>query len=261
SQLIWALAYLDPGGAHRLFRLPDGELAVVEDRGGEHRVGAADHDAVYQVLQAAHAAGGDHGHIDGLHDRAREVEIETVPHAVTVHAGEQDLAGAEPRDPPRPLDSVEPGRRAPAVRVDLPAARWRAARVDGRDDALRPVALRSLGEQSGSLHPGGVDAHLVRARVEQGADVVGSRHAAADGERNEHLVGHGLDHVVEQRPRFHARGYVEKRQLVGSLRVVAARHLDRVPGVAQIDEVDALDDAPLGDVQARDDALRQTHGL
>ena len=37
---------------HRRLRLADRELAVVEDAGGEHRVGAAVRDAVDQVLQA-----------------------------------------------------------------------------------------------------------------------------------------------------------------------------------------------------------------
>ena len=42
-------------------------------------------------------------------------------------------------------------------------------------------------------------------------------------------------------------------------RVVALRHLDRIAGVAQADEVDALDDAAVLDVEAGDDALGQ-HG-
>ena len=54
-----------------------------------------------------------------------------------------------------------------------------------------------------------------------------------------------------------AGGDVEETQLVGALLVVAARDLDRVAGIAQADEIDALDDAPAGDVQAGNDrALR-----
>ena len=55
------------------------------------------------------------------------------------------------------------------------------------------------------------------------------------------------------------RGDVEEDELVGALGVVARGELDRVAGVAQVDEVRALDDAPAVDVQARDDAL-EVHG-
>ena len=82
-------------------------------------------------------------------------------------------------------------------------------------------------------------------------------HAAADGERNEHLVGDALDHFVEQRALLDARADVEERELVGALLVVAARDFDRIAGIAQVDEVHALDDAPVGDVEAGDDAFSQ----
>ena len=54
-------------------------------------------------------------------------------------------------------------------------------------------------------------------------------------------------------------GDVEEDQLVGALGVVALGQLDRVAGVAQVDEVGALDDAAGVDVEAGDDAL-QGHG-
>ncbi len=52
-------------------------------------------------------------------------------------------------------------------------------------------------------------------------------------------------------------GDVEEGELVGPLGVVARGDLDRIAGVAQPDEVDALDDAAVLDVEAGDDALRQ----
>ena len=51
------------------------------------------------------------------------------------------------------------------------------------------------------------------------------------------------------------RGDVEEDELVGAVRVVARGQLDRVAGVADVDEVRALDDAARVDVQAGDDAL------
>ena len=48
------------------------------------------------------------------------------------------------------------------------------------------------------------------------------------------------------------RRNVEEHDLVGALPVVLARELDGVAGVAQIDEVDALDHTAVLDVEARD---------
>ncbi len=48
---------------------------------------------------------------------------------------------------------------------------------------------------------------------------------------------------------------VQEREFVGALLVVAPRDLDRIAGVAQIDEVDALDDAAVRDVEAGNDAF------
>ena len=59
----------------------------------------------------AAAAAGDDGHLDGVADGAREREVVAVLVAVGVHAGEQQLAGAQLDDALRPLDGVEAGRR------------------------------------------------------------------------------------------------------------------------------------------------------
>ena len=48
------------------------------------------------------------------------------------------------------------------------------------------------------------------------------------------------------------RGDVEEHQLVGAFGVVARRELDRIAGVADLDEAHALHDAARVDVEARD---------
>src|SRR5690606_38054877 len=105
----------------------------------------------------------------------------------------------------------------------------------------------------------GVDADLVRAGPQQRVDVVGGADAAADGERDEHLL-RGAAHDVEHRgPAAGRGGDVQEGKLVGPLGVVDAGHLHRVARVAQVGEVDALDHAPGVDVQARDDADGDAH--
>jgi hypothetical protein len=47
-----------------------------------------------------------------------------------------------------------------------------------------------------------------------------------------------------------ACGDVEKAQFVGAGGVIGDRGFDRIAGIAQIDELDALDDAAVFDIEA-----------
>ena len=50
---------------------------------------------------------------------------------------------------------------------------------------------------------------------------------------------------------------VEKAEFVGAGRIIEPRLFDRIAGVAQRQEVDALHHATILDVEARDDAARE----
>ena len=66
-------------------------------------------------------------------------------------------------------------------------------------------------------------------------------HAAADGERHEALLGGAADDVEDGVAVLVARRDVEEGELVGAGGVIDPRLLDRVAGVAQVDELHALD--------------------
>ena len=83
--------------------------------------------------------------------------------------------------------------------------------------------------------------------------------AAADRQRNEHLFRGAADHLVGAAPVVAGRGDVQEGQLVGALFVVPAGQLDRVAGIDEINEVDALDHPTLGHIEARDDADGDGH--
>ena len=85
-------------------------------------------------------------------------------------------------------------------------------------------------------------------------------HAAADGQRDEDRLGGAAHHVEHRAPVVRRGGHVEEGQLVGAGRVVRRGQLDRVAGVAQVDEVDALDHPPGVHVQAGDHPDRDAHG-
>ena len=104
------------------------------------------------------------------------------------------------------------------------------------------------------LHRRRIDRDLVGAGFEQSAHVVDAAHAAADGQRHEAALGRAGDHVEDRAALLVAGGDVEEAELVGARLVVSGGGLDRIAGVAQIDEVDALDDAAVFDVEAGYDA-------
>src|SRR2546430_15335649 len=119
-----------------------------------------------------------------------------------------------------PIYSVAAGRDPAAVRIDLPPARRDRFGVDGGDDALCAVACGRLFDERRIVHARGIDAHLVGSRIEQRTDVVDVAHASSDCQGNEHLVGHGTDHLVEQPARLHACPDIEEGELIGALAVV-----------------------------------------
>ena len=163
-----------------------------------------------------------------------------------------------------PGHRVDAGAAAAAVGGDLVAGggrhrRGAAAGVDREHEHLGAEPVGDLGDQLGAGDGGGVHADLVGAGAQQPVDVVDGANAAADGERDEDLLGGARDHVVGRGPVSAAGGDVEEDELVGALGVVAAGQLDRVAGVAQVGEVDALDHAAGVDVEAGDDADGDGH--
>ena len=127
--------------------------------------------------------------------------------------------------------------------------------VNGNDDALVPEALGGLADDGRVLDAGGHDRDLVCAGHEDLSDVLDSAHAAADCEGNEDLLG-GAAHDVEHDVAVaQGGGDIEEDQLIGALLVVFRGLLDGIAGVAEVEVLDALDDAAIGDVKAWDDSF------
>ena len=140
-----------------------------------------------------------------------------------------------------------------------PAIAGHALCVDGDDDALRAELLGRGAHQAPVLHRRRVDGDLVGAGFEQRAHVLDRAHAAADRERHEAAFGGAAHDVENGAALLVARRDVEEAKLVRAGLVVSRGGLDRIAGVAQIDEFDAFDDAPLFHVEARDETDLQ-HG-
>jgi len=123
--------------------------------------------------------------------------------------------------------------------------------------ALRAVDVGHRLDQVGIAHRRAVDGDLVGAGAQQRVRVVERAHAAAHRERREDDVGRAANDVEQDGPLVGGGRDVEEGDLVGAVLVVATRALDRIAGVAQADEVDPFDDAPLLHVEARDDPASQ----
>ena len=81
--------------------------------------------------------------------------------------------------------------------------------------------------------------------------------AAADGERDERPARRPLDDLEERAAALGRGRDVEEDELVGAFGRVALGELGRIALVDEVDEAGALDDAAVGDVEARDHAVAQ----
>src|SRR5215212_3069786 len=124
------------------------------------------------MIEVACTTGGNHWDVDCSGDGFKEWEVVTITGAITVHAGEQDLACTPESCFGGPGDDVETAGVPTAVRVDPPAAATRlVASVDGDDDALATKDVRSGVDELGIIDGRGIDRNLVGAGREQISNV------------------------------------------------------------------------------------------
>ena len=133
--------------------------------------------------------------------------------------------------------------------------------IDGDHDALRAVTRRGLLNHLGVGQCGRIKAGLVSAGIEQAPHVLHRAQATAHSQWNKDLRGDCFNDVQDQVAVVAGGGDVQKSQLVSALVVVARSDFDRVTGVAQLEEIDALDDASAGDIQAGDDSFGEHQAL
>src|SRR5262249_23833761 len=148
------------------------------------------------------------------------------------------------------------------MQVDLPARLRSAAAfgVNSHHDTLRAETLGAFADQVWVLHGGGVDRYLIRAGLQNRANVFDRADTAAHGKRDEDAVGHAADHIGHDLAPVGRGRDVQKDQLVGALAVVPRALFYRVPSVDQVDKADAFDHAATVDVETWNDSLSQ-HGF
>src|SRR5664280_2719390 len=231
----------------------------MEDRGGKHRIGGSLQGSLDQVVERPHTARCNDRHRGALGDRAGQLQVEPVAGAVAVHRGDQQLSRSDGRALLRPGHGVQAGGRPAAVGEHLPFRclarcpfRSAAAGVDCHDHALATELVGQLGDESRPVHRCGVDTDLVRTGPEQLPGILDRAHPSADGEGDEDHLGGPRDDVDHRPSVVRGSSDVEEDQFIGTLGVIARRQLDRVAGVEQVDEPDALDHPTCVHVQAGD---------
>ena len=158
-----------------------------------------------QMLEGADAAtAGDHRDAHRVGHRAREGEIEAALGAVAVHAGEQDLARPERLDLARPLDGVQAGVLAPAVvnTSHLPGAVCLASIATTMH--WLPTLLAASRTSCG-LFTAAVFMLTLSAPALSSRRTSSTTRTPPDGERDEDLLGHLLDHVQDDVARRSSR--------------------------------------------------------
>ena len=188
--------------------------------------------------------------------RPGQLQVEALPGAVAVHGVEDDLARAPAaRTRTAHATASMPGGRPAAVGVDLASRRPPARR---RTSIPTTTHWAPKVSDISAISSGRATAAELTLTL---SAPTRSRRRASSRVRTPPPTVKGMktcsaragDHVEHGGAAVGRRGDVVEHQLVGALRVVAGGQLHGVAGVAQVQEVDALDHPAGVDVEAGDD--------
>ena len=165
----------------------------------------------------------------GTSTTARTAAISSRSKPALVPSASIELSRISPAPSSRTAPPTPPRRArppAPAVRRHLEAARaasGAAPRVDRQHQHLRAEPPGDLADQLRAARSAAVLTPTLSAPARSSRSTSSDRaHAAADRERDEHLLGGAAHHVVRRLAGAARRGDVEEGQLVGALGVVDA---------------------------------------
>ncbi len=214
---------------------------------------------IHQMIQIAHPARGDHRHPHGIRDGAGQRQVKAFFGAVTIHRGEQDFTGAVFRHALRPGHRIQAGGSAPAMGEDLPLIRPGGARINRHHHTLAAEFLGRFAHKFRPVHRRRVDRGLVGAGQQQLAHIFHRAHAATHGERHEAARRRARHHVKQRVAGIGGSRDIQEGQFIGAGSIIMRRLLHRIAGIAQIDKIDALDDAAILHVEAGNDADLEAH--
>ncbi len=215
-----------------------------------------------EVFRASGAAAGNYGNAHRIADGPRQRHVIALLRPVAVHGREQDLAGPARFDFPCPRQRVEFRVDAATAHIDIPSFTTVCQRValaalgiNRHHNTLAAKALGALIDDLRVVHRRTVDADLVGPGQQNGAQVIDRAQAAAHGKRDKDRVGDAAHHLGDDFARLVRCRYVKKHQLISTFAIVDLSLFNRITGIDKIDEIHALDDTAVLDVQAGNDAF------
>ncbi len=237
-------------------------LAKVEDGGGKHGARMAKGHTIDQMLQRPDTATGDHRNIHHVGNRTGQRKIISGTRSVSIHGGDEQFACAKSRHAAGMFQRINAGRAAATMGEDLPARLTlcsHAARVDRSNNALAAKPIRDLADHLGPGNGSAVHRHFVRPGEQERTRILRRADAAAYRQRHEADFRRARHDIQQRATPFMTGRNIEKAKLIGAGRVIDRRLLDRIARVTQADEIDAFHHAPVGDIEARDDAGADGH--
>ena len=215
-------------------------------------------DRVGQVLRPPRPAAGDDGDRNRPAHRRGDLQIVAVLRAVGIHA----------------VSTISPAPSRSTSRAQATASRPVPIRppLICTSQTSRPSFRTRLGSMFTTMHwlPNRRAAWRTKSGSRTAAELIETlslpafnksrmssivRMPPPTRQRHEDDLGGAADDVEHDRPPLVAGGDVEKHQLVGPLGFVARGHLDRIAGIAEIEEIGPLDDPAAIDIQTGNDAL------
>jgi hypothetical protein len=125
--------------------------------------------------------------------------------------------------------------------------------------SISPQFLGRLAHEVRALHGFGIDRHLVRTGQQQLAHVFKRADAAADSKWHKALLGRPRDDIEQRIAVLDTSSDVEEAKFVGAFAVVDLRRLDRIAGIDEVYEIDALHDTSVLHIEAGNDAGLKHH--
>ncbi len=170
-------------------------------------------------------------------------------------------SAATPPRPSSPSSPPTPTRPAPSEsdrhEYGLPTPISCSPSASDRSPPPRTApqtAPSTPGISSGRVHRRRIDAHLIRPGLQHPPKILHRPNPAPDTIRNKHLFRHPRRILEHHLPIIRRSRNIQKHQLVRPLARIKRRPLHRVPRVAQVDELRALNHSAVLHVEAGNNA-------
>ena len=127
--------------------------------------------------------------------------------------------------------------------------------VYGNDNTLRAKTLSRLTDKIRVKHRRAVNTNFIRTCVQHPAYVIQSPNATAYRQRNKYFAGDLFNHMNDSIAIILGGSYIQKSDFIRAFTVIAPGDFYRVSSITNIDKLDALNDAAIIDIQARNNAF------